>query len=80
MEVTSDTSSVGGGAGFAEHWDDQAQTRVDNIHARLGTQTKRTPTGTTTDSDVLEASYAPFVKVEVQPATSWMRPRGRTAR
>ena len=48
------------------------QTRVDNIHARLGTQKKRTPTGTTTDSDVLEASYAPFVKAEVQP-TSWMR-------
>jgi outer membrane receptor protein involved in Fe transport len=48
------------------------QTRVDNIHARLGTQTKRPPTGTTTDSDVLEASYAPFVKAEVQP-TSWMR-------
>jgi len=51
------------------------QTRVDNIHARLGTQTKRTPTGTTTDSDVLEASYAPFVKAEVQP-TSWMRLAG----
>jgi outer membrane receptor protein involved in Fe transport len=48
------------------------QTRVDNIHARLGTQTRRTSTGTTTDSDVLEASYAPFVKAEVQP-TSWMR-------
>ena len=51
------------------------QTRVDNIHARLGTQTMRTPTGTTTDSDVLEASYAPFVKAEVQP-TSWMRLAG----
>ncbi|MGH7146530.1 MAG: TonB-dependent receptor [Nitrospiraceae bacterium] len=51
------------------------QTRVDNIHARLGTQMKRTPTGTTTDSDVLEASYAPFVKAEVQP-TSWMRLSG----
>src|SRR5437899_4531634 len=51
------------------------QTRVDNIHARLGTQTKRTPTGTTTDSDVLEASYGPFVKAEVQP-TSWMRLAG----
>ncbi len=51
------------------------QARVDNIHARLGTQTKRTPTGTTTDSDVLEASYAPFVKAEVQP-TSWMRLAG----
>lgn len=51
------------------------QTRVDNIHARLGTQTTRTPTGVTTDSDTLEASYAPFVKAEVQP-TSWMRLAG----
>jgi hypothetical protein len=48
------------------------QTRVDDIHARLGTQTKRTPTGTTTDGDILEASYAPFVKAELQP-TPWMR-------
>jgi outer membrane receptor protein involved in Fe transport len=48
------------------------QARVDNIHARLGTQTKRTPIGATTDSDILEASYAPFVKAEVQPM-SWMR-------
>jgi outer membrane receptor protein involved in Fe transport len=52
-----------------------AQTRVDNIHARLGTQVKRMPTGTTTDSDVLEASYAPFIKAEVQPA-AWMRLAG----
>jgi outer membrane receptor protein involved in Fe transport len=51
------------------------QTRVDNIHARLGTQTTRLPTGPTTDSDILEASYAPFVKAEVQP-TSWMRLAG----
>lgn len=51
------------------------QTRVDNIHARLGTQTTRMGTGTTTDSDILEASYAPFVKAEVQP-TSWMRLAG----
>jgi len=51
------------------------QSRVDNIHARLGTQTKRTPTGATTDSDVLEASYAPFVKAEVQPM-SWLRLAG----
>ena len=51
------------------------QTRVDDIHARLGTQTTRTPTGATTDSDILEASYAPFVKAEVQP-TSWMRLAG----
>ena len=51
------------------------QTRVDDIHARLGTQTTRTPTGATTDSEILEASYAPFVKAEVQP-TSWMRLAG----
>ena len=51
------------------------QTRVDDIHAKLGTQTKRTPTGTTTDNNVLEASYAPFVKAEIQP-TSWMRLMG----
>ncbi len=51
------------------------QTRVDNIHARLGTHTTRMPTGATTDSDILEASYAPFVKAEVQP-TSWMRLAG----
>ena len=51
------------------------QTRVDDIHARLGTQTTRMPTGATTDSDILEASYAPFVKAEVQP-TSWLRLAG----
>ncbi|HEV8621174.1 MAG TPA: TonB-dependent receptor plug domain-containing protein [Nitrospiraceae bacterium] len=51
------------------------QTRVDNIHARLGTQTTRMGTGTTTDSEILEASYAPFIKAEVQP-TSWMRLAG----
>ncbi len=51
------------------------QTRVDDIHARLGTQTTRMPTGTTTDSDIFEASYAPFVKAEVQPI-SWMRLAG----
>ncbi len=48
------------------------QARVDNIHARLGTQAKRNPLGTTTDSDILEASYSPFMKVELQP-TPWMR-------
>ncbi len=51
------------------------QTRVDDIHARLGTQTTRTPTGLTTDSNIFEASYAPFVKAEVQPI-SWMRLAG----
>lgn len=48
------------------------QVRVDDIQPKLGTQTKRVPTGTTTDTDVLEASYSPFVKAELQP-TRWMR-------
>jgi outer membrane receptor protein involved in Fe transport len=48
------------------------QTRVDDIHASLGTQTKRTRTGITTDSDILEASYEPFAKAEIQPL-SWLR-------
>ncbi len=48
------------------------QTRVDDIHARLGTQTTRTPTGVTTDSDILEASYAPFIKADIQPLP-WLR-------
>jgi hypothetical protein len=47
------------------------QSRVDDIHARLATQTTRNPLGTTTDSDILEASYSPFLKLEVQP-TPWM--------
>lgn len=51
------------------------QARVDDIHTRLGAQTMRTPTGIATDSDILEASYAPFVKAEVQPI-SWMRLAG----
>ena len=49
-----------------------AQVRVDDIHARLGRQVTRMPLGTTTDSDILEASYAPFFKAEMQPL-SWMR-------
>jgi TonB-dependent receptor-like protein len=51
------------------------QTRVDDIHARLGTQVTRNPLGSTTDSDILEASYAPYIKAEVQPL-SWMRLTG----
>jgi hypothetical protein len=51
------------------------QTRVDDIHARLGTQVTRSPLGTTTDSDILEASYAPYIKAEVQPL-SWVRLTG----
>lgn len=51
------------------------QSRVDEIHARLGTQTTRNPLGTTIDSDIFEASYSPFMKLEVQPS-SWMRLTG----
>ncbi len=51
------------------------QTRVDDVRARLGNQTMRMPTGITTDSDILSASYAPFIKAEVQPV-SWMRLAG----
>ncbi len=51
------------------------QTRVDDIHARLAPQVKRTPTGVMTDSDIFEASYSPFVKTEVQVAR-WLRVAG----
>lgn len=51
------------------------QTRTDDVHARLGRQTMRRMTETTTDSDMLESSYAPYVKAEVQP-TAWMRLAG----
>lgn len=51
------------------------QTRVDDAHVTLGTQTLRSPTGTTIDSDVRTVSYSPFVKAEVQPL-SWMRLSG----
>jgi outer membrane receptor protein involved in Fe transport len=48
------------------------QSRIDDIQVRLGTQTKRTSTGTTLDSDVWQASYAPFIKGEIQPQP-WLR-------
>jgi outer membrane receptor protein involved in Fe transport len=51
------------------------QTRVDDVRARLATQTTRTLTGTLTESDIFQASYAPFVKAEVQPA-SWIKLAG----
>ena len=51
------------------------QTRVDDIHARLGTQVRRNPLSTTADSNILEASYAPYLKAEVQPLP-WMRVTG----
>jgi hypothetical protein len=51
------------------------QARIDDIHVRLGPQVTRNPLGTTIDSDVLEASYAPFIKTEFQP-TPWIRLTG----
>lgn len=51
------------------------QARVDDIHARLGPQVRRTPLGTTVDSDIQEASYAPYLKAELQPV-SWLRLAG----
>jgi len=51
------------------------QARADDIHARLGPQVKRAPLGTTVDSTIFEASYAPFLKLELQP-TPWLRLAG----
>ncbi len=48
------------------------QTRVDDIHARLGPQVRRASLGTTIDSDIQQASYSPYLKAEFQPV-SWMR-------
>lgn len=51
------------------------QVRVDDINPSLGTHRMRVPLGTTISSDVLSASYAPFLKAEVQPLP-WMRLTG----
>ncbi len=52
------------------------QVRDDSIsNIRLGTQTKRTPTGTIVQSAVQEASYSPYVKLDLQPMP-WMRLAG----
>jgi len=52
------------------------QVRDDSIsNIRLGTQTRRTATGTIVESAVEEASYSPYVKLELQPMP-WMRLAG----
>ena len=52
------------------------QVRNDDIsNIRLGTQTQRTATGTIVESAVEEASYSPYVKLELQPMP-WMRLAG----
>ncbi len=48
------------------------QTRIDDGRVRLGTQRQRVSTGTTTDVDLLEASYSPYLKLDVQPL-KWLR-------
>lgn len=48
------------------------QARVDDIHARLAPQARRIVLGTTADSDIQEASYAPYLKAEIQPL-QWLR-------
>lgn len=51
------------------------QTRVDDAHVRLGTQRQWVPLGTTSDSQIREASYSPYLKLEVHPAP-WARLTG----
>ncbi len=51
------------------------QARVDDAHVRLGTQQRRQPLNTTSDSNILEASYSPYLKLELQPR-SWARLSG----
>lgn len=51
------------------------QTRVDRARVLLGTEQTRAPLATTSNSEIVEASYSPYVQVEAQPA-SWMRVNG----
>ncbi len=48
------------------------QTRVDDAHVRLGAQRQWVPLGTTSDSQIHESSYSPYLKLEVYPAP-WAR-------
>lgn len=51
------------------------QTRMDDAHVRLGRQRQWVPTGTTSDSQIREASYSPYLKLELYPAP-WARLTG----
>ncbi|MDR4495877.1 MAG: TonB-dependent receptor plug domain-containing protein [Nitrospirales bacterium] len=42
------------------------QTRFDKIRVRLGTQRKRDPLAITQESDIFEASYSPYLKLDLQ--------------
>jgi hypothetical protein len=46
--------------------------RVDDARVKLGTQTRRRPTGTTSDADVFELSLAPYLEAELLPLP-WLR-------
>ncbi len=48
------------------------QARVDDGRVRLGTQRQRSAIATTTDVDLLETSYSPYLKLDVQPLR-WLR-------
>lgn len=51
------------------------QTRIDDAHVRLGRQRQWVPLGTTSDSQIHEVSYSPYLKLEVFP-TPWARLTG----
>lgn len=48
------------------------QTRFDQIQVRLGTQQKRSSLAITQESDIFEASYSPYLKLDLQ-FLPWMR-------
>lgn len=48
------------------------QTRFDQIQVRLGTQKKRSSLAITQESDIFEASYSPYLKMDLQ-FLPWMR-------
>ncbi len=53
------------------------QTRVDDARVRLSTQRQWVLLGTTSDSRIHEASYSPYLRLELQP-TRWARLTGGT--
>ena len=48
------------------------QTRLDRAHVRLGTQRKREALAITQESDIVEASYSPYLKLDAQ-LLPWLR-------
>lgn len=48
------------------------QTRFDKIRVRLGTQQKRSSLAITQESDIFEASYSPYLKMDLQ-FRPWLR-------